>query len=40
MRRQQEQKGWAKDFTANKMCEIKVRAIGLDFEITKWLEKN
>ena len=39
-RRQQEMKGWAKDLTANKQCEIKIRAVGLHIEVTKWLEKQ
>jgi len=32
-------KNCAEDFTANQKCKIKIRAIGLDYEIiTKWLE--
>ena len=34
------EKQCAKDTTANQRCEIKVRAVGLHFEVTKWLEKN
>lgn len=34
------EKQCAKDTTANQKCEIKVRAIGLPFEVTKWLEKQ
>jgi hypothetical protein len=32
------EKQCAKDRTANQRCEMKVRAIGLPFDITKWLE--
>lgn len=28
------------DKTANQKCQIKVRAVGLNFDITKWLEKE
>ena len=35
-----ELKGWAKDKTANKCISIKVRAVGLDNEVTMFLEKN
>lgn len=30
----------AEDNTANQKCSIKVRAVGLNFEVTKWLEKQ
>jgi len=33
------EKGCAEDLTANQKCRIKVRAVGLDFEIAKWLMK-
>jgi hypothetical protein len=33
-------KGWSEDFTANKICKIKVRAVSLNFEVVKWVEKN
>ena len=33
-------KGWSEDFTANKICKIKVRAVSLNFEIVKWIDKN
>ena len=35
-----EQKGWSKESTQNKLCEFKVRAISLDFSIAQWLDKN
>ena len=35
-----EQKGWSKESTQNKLCEFKVRAIGLDFSIATWIEKG
>lgn len=35
-----EQKGWSKESTQNKICQFKLRAIGLDFSIAWWLEKN
>lgn len=28
----------SKDFTANQKCLMKVRAIGINFNITKWLQ--
>mmetsp|Transcript_39574 Transcript_39574/g.60490 ORF Transcript_39574/g.60490 Transcript_39574/m.60490 type:complete len:123 (+) Transcript_39574:2242-2610(+) len=34
------QKGWATDYISNKTCKIKVRAVGLDYKICNWLEKN
>lgn len=33
-------KGWAQEATANKLVKIKIRAVGLEFEICKWIEKN
>lgn len=30
----------AKDNTANQKCSIKVRAVALPFEVTKWIEKQ
>lgn len=33
-------RGWSQDITANKLCKIKIRAVGLDFEIVKWIERN
>ena len=33
-------KGWSEDYTANKICKIKVRAVSLDFQICKWVDKN
>lgn len=33
-------KGWAQEATANKLVKVKIRAVGLDFEICKWIEKN
>lgn len=30
----------ASDKTANQKCQIKIRAVGFNFEITKWLEKQ
>jgi predicted O-linked N-acetylglucosamine transferase (SPINDLY family) len=33
-------KGWSEDYTANKICKIKVRAVSLDFEVCKWIDKN
>lgn len=32
-------RGVIEDVTANQKCKIKVRAVGLDFEVAKWLEK-
>ena len=32
------EKACAKDFTANQECSIKVRAVGFNFAVTKWLE--
>lgn len=40
MSKMNENKGWAQDSTANKLCKLKIRAVGLDFEICKWIEKN
>ena len=40
MSKMNENKGWALDSTANKLCKLKIRAVGLDFEICKWIEKN
>ena len=40
MSKMNENKGWAIDSTANKLCKLKIRAVGLDFEICKWIEKN
>lgn len=40
MSKMNENKGWALDSTANKLCKLKVRAVGLDFEICTWIEKN
>jgi hypothetical protein len=40
MRKLTENKGWAQDLIANKMVKIKVRAVALDFEISKWIDKN
>ena len=34
------EKACAQDVTANQKCKIKVRAVGIDYEITKWLEKQ
>lgn len=34
------EKQCAKDTTANQKCLIKIRAVGLNFEVTKWLEKQ
>lgn len=34
------EKQCAKDTTANQKCQIKIRAVALNFEITKWLEKQ
>ncbi len=34
------EKQCSKDRTANQRCQIKVRAIGLDFNVTKWLEQQ
>ena len=33
------EKQCSKDKTANQKCSIKVRALGLDYTLTKWLEK-
>ena len=35
-----QQKGWAKDLTANRICEMKIRAVGLANPIVKWLDQN
>jgi hypothetical protein len=35
-----ESRGLAKDLIASKLCSIQIRAVGLDFEVTKWIEKN
>jgi hypothetical protein len=40
MSKMNENKGWAIDSTANKQTKLKIRAVGLDFEICKWIEKN
>ena len=40
MNKLRETHGTATDFTSSKNCRLKVRAVGLDQEITKWLEKN
>lgn len=40
MSKMNETKGCGIDSTANKLCKLKVRAVGLDFEICKWIEKN
>ena len=34
------QKSCATDKTANQKCQIKVRAVAFNYEITKWLEKE
>lgn len=33
-------RGWAQEATSNKLVQVKIRAVGLDFEIVKWIEKN
>lgn len=35
-----EQHGCAIDTTANKLCQIKIRAIGLDQDIVRFIDKN
>lgn len=37
MRRQQEQRGWAKGGVDGR-CQVKVRAVGLHLDVTRWLE--
>jgi hypothetical protein len=32
--------GLAEDMTANQKCKIKIRAVGMQFDMTKWLESN
>lgn len=32
--------GTATDLVANKSCKIKIRAVGLDQDIVRWIDKN